>query len=144
VLDAGCGPGICSEHLARHGATVHAFDITPEMVALARARCAGLAVEVAQGDLAAPLDWLPERAFDKILCSLAFDYARSRRAAAEFARRAAGRDAGVLDGASDARLDGRAYARRRHVRNEPVRLPLVGFRRTETLCQRGAGRWPRS
>ncbi|HDR8963191.1 class I SAM-dependent methyltransferase [Burkholderia vietnamiensis] len=76
VLDAGCGPGICSEHLARHGATVHAFDITPEMVALARARCAGLAVEVAQGDLAAPLDWLPERAFDKILCSLAFDYVR--------------------------------------------------------------------
>jgi len=29
VLDAGCGPGICSEHLARNGATVHAFDITP-------------------------------------------------------------------------------------------------------------------
>ncbi|WP_269501447.1 class I SAM-dependent methyltransferase [Burkholderia sp. IMCC1007] len=76
VLDAGCGPGICSEHLARHGAIVHAFDVTPEMVALARTRCAGLAVDVAEGDLEAPLAWLPDQSFDKILCSLAFDYVR--------------------------------------------------------------------
>src|SRR5262249_8255280 len=33
VLDAGCGPGINAETLARAGATVHAFDVTPEMVA---------------------------------------------------------------------------------------------------------------
>ncbi|PFH29974.1 class I SAM-dependent methyltransferase [Burkholderia sp. JKS000303] len=76
LLDAGCGPGICSEHLARHGAIVHAFDITPEMIALAKSRCAGLAVDVVEGDLAAPLDWLPDQSFDKILCSLAFDYLR--------------------------------------------------------------------
>ena len=76
VLDAGCGPGICSEHLARHGAAVHAFDITPEMVTLAKTRCAGLSVDVTEGDLAAPLDWLPDDTFDKILCSLAFDYVR--------------------------------------------------------------------
>ncbi|CAG9211781.1 hypothetical protein BCAR13_2150002 [Paraburkholderia caribensis] len=74
VLDAGCGPGICSEHLARNGATVHAFDITPEMVELARHRCAQLPVELMTGDLTAPLDWLPEQSFDKILCSLALDY----------------------------------------------------------------------
>jgi 2-polyprenyl-6-hydroxyphenyl methylase/3-demethylubiquinone-9 3-methyltransferase len=74
VLDAGCGPGICSEHLARSGATVHAFDVTPQMVELARHRCAQLPVEVVTGDLAAPLDWLPAQSFDKILCSLAFDY----------------------------------------------------------------------
>jgi ubiquinone/menaquinone biosynthesis C-methylase UbiE len=74
VLDAGCGPGICSEHLARNGATVHAFDITPQMVELARRRCEGLPVEVTTGDLAAPLHWLPAQSFDKILCSLAFDY----------------------------------------------------------------------
>ncbi|HKT65332.1 MAG TPA: class I SAM-dependent methyltransferase [Burkholderia sp.] len=80
VLDAGCGPGICSEHLARHGATVHAFDVTPEMVALARTRCAGLAVEVAEGDLSVPLDWLPDGRFDKVLCSLAFDYVRDLEA----------------------------------------------------------------
>jgi 2-polyprenyl-6-hydroxyphenyl methylase/3-demethylubiquinone-9 3-methyltransferase len=74
VLDAGCGPGICSEHLARNGATVHAFDITAEMVELARNRCAQLPVELTTGDLTAPLDWLPEQSFDKILCSLALDY----------------------------------------------------------------------
>jgi ubiquinone/menaquinone biosynthesis C-methylase UbiE len=74
VLDAGCGPGLCSEHLARSGATVHAFDVTPEMAELARVRCADLPVEVITGDLTAPLDWLPDRSFDKILCSLAFDY----------------------------------------------------------------------
>ncbi|CAE6829878.1 class I SAM-dependent methyltransferase [Paraburkholderia nemoris] len=74
VLDAGCGPGICSEHLARNGAAVHAFDITPQMVDLARHRCAELPVEVVTGDLAAPLDWLPAQSFDKILCSLALDY----------------------------------------------------------------------
>jgi len=74
VLDAGCGPGICSEHLARNGATVHAFDITPQMVELARSRCAGLPVRLTTGDLTAPLDWLPEQSFDRILCSLALDY----------------------------------------------------------------------
>ncbi|EEF23265.1 conserved hypothetical protein [Ricinus communis] len=74
VLDAGYGPGICSEHLVRNGATVHAFDITPEMVELARHRCAQLPVELMTGDLTAPLDWLPEQSFDKILCSLALDY----------------------------------------------------------------------
>jgi ubiquinone/menaquinone biosynthesis C-methylase UbiE len=74
VLDAGCGPGICSEHLARRGATVHAFDVTPKMVELARVRCADLPVEVMLGDLGAPLLWLSDHTFDKILCSLAFDY----------------------------------------------------------------------
>jgi len=39
VLDAGCGPGICCEILARRGASVHGFDVTPEMVDLARKRC---------------------------------------------------------------------------------------------------------
>lgn len=76
VLDAGCGPGICSEHLARNGATVHAFDITPAMVELAQSRCAGLAVDVVTADLAQPLAWLPDHSFDKILCSLALDYVK--------------------------------------------------------------------
>jgi len=79
VLDAGCGPGICSEHLARNGATVHAFDITPAMVELAQSRCAGLAVEVVTGDLTQPLGWLPGHTFDKILCSLALDYVEDLR-----------------------------------------------------------------
>jgi ubiquinone/menaquinone biosynthesis C-methylase UbiE len=89
VLDAGCGPGICSEHLARNGASVHAFDVTPEMVELARTRCTGLPVEVVAGDLAAPLSWLSDQSFDKILCSLAFDYLEDLKPALSEFRRVA-------------------------------------------------------
>ncbi|HTH61133.1 MAG TPA: class I SAM-dependent methyltransferase [Paraburkholderia sp.] len=87
VLDAGCGPGIRSEQMARAGANVHAFDVTPEMVALAKTRCAGLAVDVTEGDLAKPLPWLADASFDRILCSLALDYVeRLVPVFAEFAR----------------------------------------------------------
>ncbi|WP_116140919.1 class I SAM-dependent methyltransferase [Trinickia diaoshuihuensis] len=87
VLDAGCGPGICSEHLARQGASVQAFDVTPEMVDLARKRCAGLDVSVVEGDLSAPLTWLAGQSFDKVLCSLAFDYLEDLRPALNEFRR---------------------------------------------------------
>ena len=93
VLDAGCGPGICSEHLARSGATVHAFDVTPQMVELARRRCAQLPVEVTIGDLTSPLDWLPAQSFDKILCSLAFDYVEDLKPVFSEFRRVARRGA---------------------------------------------------
>ena len=93
VLDAGCGPGICSEHLARNGATVHAFDITPEMVELARHRCAELPVELVAGDLAAPLDWLAAESFDKIWCSLALDYVEDLKPVFSEFRRVARRGA---------------------------------------------------
>lgn len=76
VLDAGCGPGICSEILARGGASVSGFDVTPEMVALARDRCAGLDAEFRVGDFSGPLDWLGDGSFDRVLCSLALDYVR--------------------------------------------------------------------
>jgi len=74
VLDAGCGPGIVSAELAGEGARVQAFDVTPAMVELAKARCAGLAVEIALGDLGRPLDWLADAVVDRIVCSLALDY----------------------------------------------------------------------
>ncbi|MFD1554112.1 class I SAM-dependent methyltransferase [Paraburkholderia silviterrae] len=74
VLDAGCGPGIVSAELARAGARVSAFDVTPAMVELAKSRCAGLPVEVTQGDLGQPLGWLANAQFDRIVCSLALDY----------------------------------------------------------------------
>ncbi|MEM2960855.1 MAG: methyltransferase domain-containing protein, partial [Candidatus Bathyarchaeia archaeon] len=32
VLDAGCGPGVYSEWLIRHGAKVIAIDISPRMI----------------------------------------------------------------------------------------------------------------
>lgn len=94
VVDAGCGSGICSEKLAREGAKVRAFDITPEMTALARTRCAGLGVDIREGDLAKPLDWIESGSADAILCSLALDYVEDLAPAfAEFHRvaRAGGR-----------------------------------------------------
>ncbi|TIP27709.1 MAG: class I SAM-dependent methyltransferase [Mesorhizobium sp.] len=74
ILDAGCGSGICSEKLARSGARVSVFDITPEMLGLARERCAGLDVDIRLGDLEKPLDCLADGSFDRIICSLALDY----------------------------------------------------------------------
>lgn len=74
VLDAGCGPGIVSAEMARAGAAVKAFDVTPAMVELARSRCADLSVDVVQGDLGQPLAWLADGQFDRIVCSLALDY----------------------------------------------------------------------
>jgi len=74
VLDAGCGPGINSCTLARQGARVHAFDVTPTMVDLARERCRGLPVDVRLGDVARPLDWLSDGTFDLVLCALTLDY----------------------------------------------------------------------
>ena len=59
VLDAACGTGIVTEMLARSAAKIHAFDITPEMLALARKRCAGLDVDFREADLAMPLAWWP-------------------------------------------------------------------------------------
>jgi 2-polyprenyl-6-hydroxyphenyl methylase/3-demethylubiquinone-9 3-methyltransferase len=129
VLDAGCGPGICSEYLARAGATVHAFDVTPKMVELARARCAGLPVEVVTGDLAAPLGWLPDQAFDKILCSLAFDYVEDLRLALGEFRRVA--------------RPGQCWCSRWHVRcgtgwtSDPVETGLTSRRLNSDSTGRG-------
>ena len=74
VLDAGCGSGVGSALLARHGASVTGIDLTPEMLARAKTRCAGLDVTLHQADLTAPLSMLADAAFDAVLSSLAFDY----------------------------------------------------------------------
>jgi len=74
ILDAGCGSGICTEKLARAGARIRAFDVTPQMTELARRRCAGLDVDIREADMAKPLDWLADDSFDGVLCSLALDY----------------------------------------------------------------------
>jgi 2-polyprenyl-6-hydroxyphenyl methylase/3-demethylubiquinone-9 3-methyltransferase len=74
VLDAGCGPGICSAVLADQGARVLGFDLSAEMVDLARERCLGRNVEFRVGDLTRPLSWLCDGAVDVVLCSLALDY----------------------------------------------------------------------
>ncbi len=73
VLDAGCGPGVYSEWLLAHGASVIACDVSAEMVRLARARLGGQVV-VRQADLAQPLDWLATAAVDLIVSPLVLDY----------------------------------------------------------------------
>jgi SAM-dependent methyltransferase len=40
VLDAGCGPGLVSEALLQAGHRVHGVDLSAEMIARARQRCA--------------------------------------------------------------------------------------------------------
>lgn len=85
VLDAACGPGLYTQELLARGAVVMAFDASPVMADLARARIA----DQAQIDLAVlgqPLPY-PDGAFDSIVCALAIHYADDRAVAfAEFCR----------------------------------------------------------
>lgn len=74
ILDAGCGPGINSAWLAEQGATVHGIDVTPEMIALARRRCEGLAATFDVQDLAQPFAALEAARFDAVVSALALDY----------------------------------------------------------------------
>lgn len=86
VLDAGCGPGVYSEWLTRHGAEVVAVDASPKMVELARRRLGG-AAEVRQADLGKPLDFLGDSSLDIVLSPLVLDYVEDWRGAfAEFRR----------------------------------------------------------
>lgn len=45
ILDVACGPGIVSAALAPHAQEVVAFDLTPEMLAQARQRCASAGID---------------------------------------------------------------------------------------------------
>jgi SAM-dependent methyltransferase len=85
VLDAACGPGLYTQELVARGAVVMAFDASPVMVALARARIAGHA-QVDQAVLGLPLPY-GDSVFDLVVCALAIHYATDRAAAfAEFGR----------------------------------------------------------
>jgi SAM-dependent methyltransferase len=85
VLDAACGPGLYTQELLARGAVVMAFDASPVMVDLARARIADQA-QVDQAVLGQPLPY-PDGAFDVIVCALAIHYADDRAVAfAEFWR----------------------------------------------------------
>jgi magnesium-protoporphyrin O-methyltransferase len=57
VLDAGCGTGLMAVELATRGATVHAVDISPQLIGIAEARMPeGLRRQVTfqAGDMTAP------------------------------------------------------------------------------------------
>lgn len=73
VLDAGCGPGWYAEHLVAQGADVTAIDVAPRFVELTRARV-GDRARVLQADLARPLDFAADGAFDLVVSPLALHY----------------------------------------------------------------------
>ncbi len=54
VVDLGCGTGTLALLLAEAGHRVRGVDLSPAMVAAARAKTAGTAVEVVEGDASAP------------------------------------------------------------------------------------------
>lgn len=64
VLDTACGTGLHALWLAEHGASVLAADLSPGMVAVARARRAHPAVDYGVGDMRLP----PPGPWDLILC----------------------------------------------------------------------------
>jgi len=73
VLDAGCGPGVYSEWLIKHGAEVVAIDASPRMVRLAKQRL-GRAGDVREADLSKPLNFLDDSFFDVIVSPLVLEY----------------------------------------------------------------------
>jgi uncharacterized protein YceH (UPF0502 family) len=66
VLDAGCGPGHVTAYLAAAGADASGIDLTPEMVAQARARFPGVRYDV--GDLTRVLRPATAEGWGAILC----------------------------------------------------------------------------
>jgi SAM-dependent methyltransferase len=79
VLDAGCGPGLYAEELLHRGARVTGFDESPRMIELAKARTAS--DDFRTHDLAKPIDWLPDGAFDLALMALVIHHLDDRVAA---------------------------------------------------------------
>jgi ubiquinone/menaquinone biosynthesis C-methylase UbiE len=81
VLDAGCGSGIYTEWLLKHGAQVVACDVTPRMVEIAKQRIdrtfpevTDTQFEIHRADLTQPLTFTTDARFDLVLCPLVLDY----------------------------------------------------------------------
>jgi ubiquinone/menaquinone biosynthesis C-methylase UbiE len=73
VLDAGCGPGKYAEILLEKGASVTGFDISPNMVKLARERNRSKG-QFFVHNMAEPVKMIENESFDVILCALALQY----------------------------------------------------------------------
>jgi SAM-dependent methyltransferase len=63
VLEFASGPGMWTERLHRHAASVTAVDGSPEMLARARERIGGAVVVFIQADL---FSWRPDRRYDVV------------------------------------------------------------------------------
>jgi SAM-dependent methyltransferase len=73
VLEAGCGPGALTEWLCDHGASVTAFDVSPEMTRLTRERI-GRRARIVTADLAEPLAAVADASIDLVVASLVMHY----------------------------------------------------------------------
>lgn len=63
VLELACGPGILTERLLRHAASIMAVDAAPEMLARAKARVGEERVRFVEADL---FSWRPSRGYDVV------------------------------------------------------------------------------
>lgn len=77
VLDAGCGPGFYAEALVDAGASVTAFDASPDLVRRARLRV-GSRADVRVWDLEQPLIWLADEQFDLAVMALVIHHVHDR------------------------------------------------------------------
>jgi ubiquinone/menaquinone biosynthesis C-methylase UbiE len=75
VLEVGCGAGLLTTWLAEHGATVTGFDVSDEMVALAR-RAVGGNASLFVADLGKPLSFAADHSFDLVVASLVLHYVK--------------------------------------------------------------------
>jgi SAM-dependent methyltransferase len=73
VFDAGCGPGIDSAWFVGQGASVVGCDVSPKMIELADARLQGGA-RFYVADLAGPLNFLENAAWDIVFSSLVLEH----------------------------------------------------------------------
>ena len=73
VLDAACGPGKYAEILLERGAVLTGFDLSTNMIQLARERN-GEHGHFFVHDMSAPLDMFADQSFDIVLCALGMDY----------------------------------------------------------------------
>jgi len=73
VLDAGCGPGVYSELLAKRGAMVTAVDVSERMLEFAKKRV-GDRIDFHCADLSQPLTIFNDGHFDFINAPLCLDY----------------------------------------------------------------------
>ncbi|MGF1663846.1 MAG: class I SAM-dependent methyltransferase [Kineosporiaceae bacterium] len=112
VLDAGCGPGLYGEALMVRGARYEGFDVSADMVRVARRRL-GEGVPLRVHDLEAPLSWVPDRAVNLVVCALALHYVEDRVGALREFRRVLAREGRVVLSTShptaDWLLDGGGY-----------------------------------
>ncbi len=77
VLDIRCGPGLYAQWLVKHGAEVVGFDISAEMVTLARQRV-GEHSEFYQHDISQPLTFAENASFDIAVAPLMIHYVTDR------------------------------------------------------------------